>query len=438
LGADRAVCGNTTLDAGNAGAAFVWSTGATTQTLNVTTSGTYSVTVTQGGCSSTDNVVITVNPAPSVNLGPDQTVCGSTTLDAGNPGATYLWSTGATTQTISVSTSGNYSVTVTANGCDATDDVQVTITPAPVVNLGPDISTCATNATLDAGNPGLTFNWSTGESTQTISVTVDGIYWVDVTDGSCTTRDSINVALNTGALTVNLGADRTICDGASVTLDAGNPGASYVWSTGATTQTITVSASGTYSVTVSQNGCTGTDEVQVTVNALPTASITAPDTTITASATAISGIGSAGASLGWNFGSDASPATATGAGPHNVTWSTPGNKTLTLTAIANGCTTTVTQTIFVNQGTGLAPAFAQFVRVYPNPSHGQFTLEALLPEALETELLVTSLTGQIVYRQVIPAATEIRLPVELNVALGTYQVILRSAKGQVSHKLVIH
>ncbi|PXX88909.1 hypothetical protein DF185_23475, partial [Marinifilum breve] len=108
----------------------------------VSTSGNYSVVVTDGnGCSSTDDVNVTVHPNPTVDLGADQETCaGNTiTLDAGNSGATYLWSNGSTTQTITVSTSGNYSVVVTdGNGCSATDDVNVAVHPNPVVDLGTD------------------------------------------------------------------------------------------------------------------------------------------------------------------------------------------------------------------------------------------------------------------------------------------------------------
>ncbi|PXX90544.1 hypothetical protein DF185_23350, partial [Marinifilum breve] len=130
-------------------------------------SGNYSVVVTDAnGCSATDDVNVTVHPNPTVDLGADQETCaGNTiTLDAGNSGSTYLWSNGSTTQTITVSTSGNYSVVVTdANGCSATDDVNVTVHPNPVVDLGTDQETCAGGTiTLDAGNAGSTYLWSNG------------------------------------------------------------------------------------------------------------------------------------------------------------------------------------------------------------------------------------------------------------------------------------
>ncbi|MDQ2180899.1 hypothetical protein, partial [Marinifilum sp. D714] len=102
-----------------------------------------------------DDVDVTVHPNPVVDLGLDQETCagGTITLDADNPGSSYLWSNGATTQSVTVNASGNYSVVVTdANGCSATDDVNVTVHPNPVVDLGLDQEICAGGTiTLDAG-----------------------------------------------------------------------------------------------------------------------------------------------------------------------------------------------------------------------------------------------------------------------------------------------
>ncbi len=163
-------------------------------------------------------------------------------------GATYLWSTGATTQTIVVNSAGTYSVQVTQGGCTGNDAINITVNPSPVVNLGPDATICAgSSITLDAGNAGATYLWSTGATTQTILVNTAGTYSVQVTQGGCTGNDAINIAVNPLPV-VNLGPDATICAGSSITLDAGNLGATYLWSTGATTQTIVVNSAGTYSV----------------------------------------------------------------------------------------------------------------------------------------------------------------------------------------------
>jgi Glycine rich protein/PKD-like domain/Secretion system C-terminal sorting domain len=159
LGADITQCGGTaTLNASNAGSSYLWSNGNTTQTITVNSSGTYSVTVTNGNnCSASDNIVVIINPVPLVSLGADITQCGGTaTLNASNAGSSYLWSNGNTTQTITVNSSGSYSVAVTdSNGCSASDTAVVTINTLPVVVAGgvPSII-CQTNASITlAGVP---------------------------------------------------------------------------------------------------------------------------------------------------------------------------------------------------------------------------------------------------------------------------------------------
>ena len=285
LGNDTTICSGTTLTL-NAGAGFdsyQWNTGATTSSINVSAGGTYSVTVTAGLCSARDTINITVVNTPVVDLGPNQNACNGNTvqLDAGNPGATYQWNTGATTQTITVSSSGTYSVTVTNAGlCSATDQVTITFYPNPVVNLGNDTSICqGSSLTLNAGNPGATYLWSTGQTSQTINVSSGGTYGVTVTYGGvCTASDQITITLLPSP-TVDLGPDITLCSGQQATLDAGNPGATYQWNTGANSQTIIVSTSGTYSVTVTNsNNCSSSDAVTVNVLPYADASITTADT----------------------------------------------------------------------------------------------------------------------------------------------------------------
>ncbi|MBK9629439.1 MAG: hypothetical protein IPO56_17590 [Flavobacteriales bacterium] len=79
-------------------------------------------------------------------------------LDATTAGATYLWSTGAVTPTITVTTSGNYSVEVFSGMCSVTDAIDVTVNPMPAVDLGADVTLCAgEDVVLDATWPGATY-----------------------------------------------------------------------------------------------------------------------------------------------------------------------------------------------------------------------------------------------------------------------------------------
>ena len=135
MGNDTAICQGQSiiLDAGNPGANFNWSTLENTQTIAVDSAATYSVTLTNAnGCSATDDIIISINPLPVVNMGNDTAICQgqSIILDVGNPGANFNWSTLENTQTIAVDSAATYSVTLTnANGCSATDDIIISINP---------------------------------------------------------------------------------------------------------------------------------------------------------------------------------------------------------------------------------------------------------------------------------------------------------------------
>lgn len=261
LGPDRSLCDSAsfTLNAGP-GSSYLWNTGDTTQSIVAATTGQYSVTVMDGPCSSSDTVQITTDSL--VHLGPDVFSCFAApiSLNATNVPGSYLWSTGDTTQSVITTSTGTYWVSVANGLCSSADTVQVTFyTP---VNLGPDVSVCAQPVdTLDAGTAD-TYLWSTGDTTQTIIVSATGTYWVAVTTGSCSSSDTMQFYLDPP---VNLGPDRSLCDSASFTLNAGM-GTAYLWSTGDTTQTIVAGTAGTYWIVLTNGACISSDTVQILVD----------------------------------------------------------------------------------------------------------------------------------------------------------------------------
>jgi PKD repeat protein len=269
LGIDQVVCSNVTLDAGYPGSTYAWSTGETTRTINATSTNNYSVTVTDtNGCIGSDQVLITVNPVPLVNLGIDIEVCADqqVILDAANTGSSYLWSDNSTTKTLSVANSGNYSVVVTnAFGCSSQDDIDVTINPMPVNNLPASITVCD-QIILNAANSGSTFLWPDNSTNPILNVTSSGIYTARVTTSeNCVSIFSSDVIVNYSAA-VNLGTDQSVCFGQVANLNAGNEGDNYKWSDGSTSKTLVVNRSGSYWVEVGRvNGCVRRDTIEIIV-----------------------------------------------------------------------------------------------------------------------------------------------------------------------------
>jgi len=336
--------GSVTLSAPAGMSSYAWENGATTQSITVTATSYHNVTFTNAnGCSSTVGVPVQVNPSPAATItasGPT-TFCegGSVTLTAGTADS-YSWSNGATTQSITVNASGSYSVTVTgSNGCSATS--------APtevIVNDAPDATITATGPTtfcegayvvLMAPAGASSYVWSSGETWQSITAIASGTYTVTVTgaNGCFATSAPVTVINNPRPdATITASGPTTFCEGGSVTLSAAAGLASYAWSNGATTQSITVNASGIYSVNVTDsNGCTAwSSGTPVTVNPLP------PQPTVTASGpTAFC----AGGSVTLTASSAASYLWSNGATTQSLTTSASGDYSVTVTN-ASGCSAT--------------------------------------------------------------------------------------------------
>ncbi len=295
-------CDFITLDAGYPGADYLWSTTETTRTILVTTSGTYSVTVTNQGCTGDTSAVVNIHQSPIVDLGNDITVCDGTivNLDAQNSGADFEWSTSETSQTINVTSGGDYWVAVTNQySCTTYDTVLVTFNPLPILNFPDDTTVCGSTI-LDAVNLGSTYLWNDASTSQTLFVSTTGQYWVEVIAGNnCSLSDTVNITVNPAPI-VDLGNDASICNGDILVLDAENIGSSYLWHTGATTQTLEVSASSDYWVSVTNSfNCSVIDTINILVNPKPTVNLGA-NQFLCANQSALLDAGSDGISYLWN------------------------------------------------------------------------------------------------------------------------------------------
>jgi hypothetical protein len=139
LGPDMEICqgeSHTFYAGSGSGYTYLWNTGAQGDSITVSDAGSYMVIATNpSGCAKSDTVVLTVNPLPVVDLGPDQSFCEGTSLslDAGaGSGYSYSWNTGANTESIDLSQAGTYWVEVTnASSCVASDTIMVSMDPLP-------------------------------------------------------------------------------------------------------------------------------------------------------------------------------------------------------------------------------------------------------------------------------------------------------------------
>lgn len=345
--------GNVKLTA-SSGTSYLWSNGATTQAITVSTSGSYSVTVNSSAGSGTSApVTVTVNSLPTATI----SASGSTTFAQGgsvtltsSTGSSYLWSTGATTQSITVTTAGSYSVTVTnSSGCSATSAVTtVTVTttvPTPKITASGPTTFCqggSVTLTCSAANAYL---WNTGATTQSITVTTAGVYSCTITTSSgSATSPTVNVIVTTSTpASITASGSTTFCQGGSVNLTASS-GSSYLWSTGATTQAINVSTGGNYTVTVTNSGCSASTSQSVTVNALPTATITTSGSTSLTQGGSVTLTSSTGSSYLWS----------TGATTKSITVNTAGSYTVRVTN-SNGCSATSAPTVVTVSSSSFVP-----------------------------------------------------------------------------------
>jgi hypothetical protein len=284
--------GDSVLLTANAGNTYLWSNGAVTQTTMIHSSGTYDVAVTYlNGCTRISApVTVSVNPQPVAVVTSSRSLAfctGDSVILSATAGMTdYLWSSGQTTQTISVLATNTFEVAITnANGCkDTSAVVSVDVNPIPGIYASGPTSFCSGDSVELATDPGVSYLWSNGATTQSIWVHNTSTLTVQVTGSTNCTLPSLPEVVtewNLPVTTVQSSGPLVFCTGGSVILTS-SPAASYLWSDGSTTQTLQTSASGTFKVILTDaNLCVDSSSIiTVTVNTLPDSTIT-PDGPLT-------------------------------------------------------------------------------------------------------------------------------------------------------------
>jgi PKD repeat protein len=367
----------------------------------------------------------------------DQLLCAGDSVALGsNVGGTYVWNTGASTDSIWVDSAGQYIATLASTCVNGTDTVNITAAPAlPMAGFaGPDDTICVGD-TLSLGYSTTdSILWSTGATTDTIWVSSPGQYEVAITGYCGTVRDTVRIDSSALIYAGFAVADTNGgCVGDTISLMTTSPFSSYVWSTGDSTQTIWVTGGGSYIVNV-MDGCgSGVDTVEVDPFLVgPSASFTSSVNMMDASFTD----NSTGSNLAysWNFGDGN---TSTTAAPTH-TYAANGTYIVTLT-VSNACGSSMSTDTVVINFIGIANPSNMDVNVYPNPAHDRVMVATDLTEIQDLRVAIVSLMGQVMVEQQFTAVNgSFRQALDLNtLAAGVYFLQVEGAAGKHVTRLVV-
>ncbi|MEQ9186184.1 MAG: T9SS type A sorting domain-containing protein [Cryomorphaceae bacterium] len=344
--------------------AYAWSSGAITATATGLAAGTFTVTVTDAnGCTQIDSVAITQPLAIATSVSLDNNVScnggndggASVSVSGGTAPYSYAWSSSESSASATALDAGTAYVTITdANGCSAMDSILITEPTLLIASIS-----SSTNVSCNAGSDGTatasasggtapySYAWSGGAGSASNATSLSaGMYTVTITDANGCIADASVSITEPSALNVSTTATNVSCNGAndgSITAAAsgGTAGYSFLWSTAATSASISSLSPGNYTVTVTDaNGCTET----------ATQSIVQP-AALAVSATLVANVSCTGSNDG-----SANASASGGTTPYTYTWSGGAGSsalatglsvgTFTVTATdANGCTATASVTV---------------------------------------------------------------------------------------------
>jgi hypothetical protein len=413
--------------------------GQTLDTLNATGPGYYNqLAATSFGCldSAAVGFTLTAVPDPVIALGNDTAFCtgNSLTLDAGNAGSTFMWSpSGNTSQTELISTTGMYAVTVTTtNGCSASDSLMLTINQLPVVNIGNDTATCGTPVMLDAGNPGSTYLWCDGSTTQIVSLSSSGTCAVQVTDANgCVNSDTITITVNPLPSVTLTSPGDSLCPAQPAITLTPSPVGGTLTGPGLSGNSFTPinAGPGTHTITymyTDVNGCSASDSVMITVFAIPNISVTSSASTVCIDDADVQLTGSpvGGTFSGTGVTGSAFDPTIGGLGSDLITY---------IFTDTNGCNTATTTTVDVNACVGINEQLvSNGASIYPNPTSGEVQISVNINSIVT---IFNALGENVMALQL----TEGNHAVDLNnLAEGIYFIRTQNANGISTQRLIIH
>jgi hypothetical protein len=303
------------MDVNTQNATYLWSTGATTNKLRVTTTNTYFVDVVQNGCTKRDSIFISFAPIPKFTLGRDTTLCAgeSLGLNATTTNATYRWNNGNTTATRTFTQTETAWADVTVAGCKVRDSIKVQFINLPKGLLGKDTTLCE-RQTLDlrVNVPGASIRWQDNSTATNFLVSRAGSFTVQASAGRCSVRDTVNVVFKPIPV-FSLGPDTILCNNETLSLNPTVAGGLYRWNDGQSTAPRQIAQTGTFWLEVNLNGCSIRDSVAVRVVNLPQR-LLGKDTTLCEGVSLKLQLQAPGALFLWQDGSSASTFTLQTAG----------------------------------------------------------------------------------------------------------------------------
>jgi len=234
---------------------------------------------------------------------------------------------------------------------------------------------------------------------------------------------------------VNLGNDTTICAGTTLTLDANNAGLTFLWSDTSTSQTLDVSTSGTFSVTVIDGTCSTSDTIEVSIAPLPSADTITVTTTLDAECTITFNAANEQdvISYDWDFG-DGSTHSDINSPTHTYIPTGPYNVVLIITNDC-GSDTLYTTVNCSNVGIGNVDLKDAQLKLYPNPAKDYITIEHENNVRME-EVTVLNILGQVVFQGSTKNANKYQINTSA-LASGVYTLRIKSNQGFIVRKFEV-